>query len=71
LNNKLTPLECSILALAASGYANKQIGLRLDMAEKSVKNHFTVIFQKLRVHNRTLAVIRAYRLGYITLTEIP
>ena len=71
MNNKLTPLECSILALAASGYANKQIGLRLDMAEKSVKNHLTIIFDKLDVRNRTLAVIRAYRLGYINLVEIP
>jgi len=70
LSNKLTPLECSILALAASGHANKQIGLKLCMAEKTVKNHLTIIFDKLHVHNRTLAVIRAFKKGYINLEEV-
>ena len=67
----LTHLECTILALAASGHANKEIAFRLNITEKTVKNHLTIIYDKLDVHNRTLAVIRAYRLGYITLTEIP
>ena len=66
----LTALECAILALAASGHANKQIGLKLSMARKTVTNHLTVIFQKLDVHDRTLAVIKAYRLGYLDLKEI-
>ena len=70
MNNNLTALECSILALAASGHANKQIGLRLNMAEKTAKNHFTIIFDKLDARNRTDAVIRAYRLGYLDLKEI-
>jgi len=70
LNKNLTALECSILALAASGHANKQIGLRLNMARKTVTNHLTIIFQKLDVRDRTLAVIRAYRLGYLNLKEI-
>jgi len=70
LNKNLTALECKILARAASGHANKQIGLRLDMTEKTVKNHFTIIFDKLHVQNRTLAVIRAFRLGYLDLKEI-
>ena len=70
MNNDLTPLECSILALAASGHANKQIELRLGMAEKTVKNHFTTIFDKLHTDNRTLAIIRAWRLGYLNLKEI-
>ena len=70
MRNDLTRLECSILALAASGHANKQIGLRLSMAEKTVRNHFTIIFDKLHVNNRTVAVIRAFKKGYIDLKEI-
>jgi len=68
--SNLTPLECSVLTLAASGHANKQIGLKLNMAEKTVKNHFTIIFDKLHAQNRTQAVFRAFALGYLDLKEI-
>ena len=64
-------MEIAILALIASGYTDKMIGYRLGIAEKTVKNHLQVIYTRLRVHNRTLAVVRAYRKGYITLVEIP
>jgi len=70
LNNNLTTLECRILGLAASGHANKMIAVKLSMAEKTVTNHFTIIFDKLHVKNRTSAVIRANRLGFLDLKEI-
>jgi len=67
----LTHLECTILALAASGHANKEIAFRLNITEKTVKNHLTIIYDKLRVHNRTRAVVKAYLLGYLDFKEIP
>ena len=70
MSNKLTPLECSILALVASGHANKQIGLRLSMTEKTVKNRLAIIFDKLHACNRTLAVIKAFKKGYLNLEEV-
>ena len=70
MSNNLTTLECRILTLAGSGHANKQIAFRLGIAEKTVKNHLTIIFDRLHAQNRTDAVSRALRMGYVRLEEI-
>jgi DNA-binding NarL/FixJ family response regulator len=53
----LTTRECDILGLLSEGLSNAAIAARLDLAEKTVKNHFNRIFTKLRVRNRTAAVL--------------
>jgi DNA-binding NarL/FixJ family response regulator len=45
------------------GHSNKEIGLRLGLAEITVKTHLTAIFRQLGVVNRTQAVIALRRLG--------
>jgi DNA-binding NarL/FixJ family response regulator len=53
----LTDRESEVLQLVATGLSNKQIGLKLDLHEKTVKHHMTQIFTKLGVANRTEAAM--------------
>ncbi|HVY08201.1 MAG TPA: response regulator transcription factor [Burkholderiales bacterium] len=61
----LTPRQREILALLAQGHSNKEIGLRLEVAEITVKMHVSAIFRALNVANRTQAVLVARRLGIL------
>lgn len=58
----LTDQQLRILALIAEGLTNKEIGHRLYLAEKTVKNHVTRILAKLGVQRRTQAALLASRL---------
>jgi DNA-binding NarL/FixJ family response regulator len=58
----LTDQQRRILELLAEGMTNKQIGERLYLAEKTVKNHVTRILAKLGVQRRTQAALLASRL---------
>ncbi len=57
--NGLTDREKEILRLIVLGGTNKQIAQKLDISEKTVKNHISNIFQTLHVTNRTQAAIYA------------
>lgn len=59
----LTPRQIEILALLCQGHPNKEIGLRLGLAEVTVKMHVSSIFRALGVANRTQAVLEARRRG--------
>lgn len=48
----LTPREREIVALVASGDSNKIIANKLNIADRTVKVHLSVIFQKLKVNDR-------------------
>jgi DNA-binding NarL/FixJ family response regulator len=65
----LTQLELEILRLIAQGLSNSDIGDRLGLAEKTIGNRLTVIFDKLHVNNRTQAAIYALRQGWASLDE--
>ena len=58
----LTDQQLRILSLLAEGLTNKEIGDRLYLAEKTVKNHVTRILAKLGVQRRTQAALLASRL---------
>jgi DNA-binding NarL/FixJ family response regulator len=58
----LTDQQLRILALLAQGLTNREIGARLYLAEKTVKNHVTRILAKLGVQRRTQAALLASRL---------
>jgi DNA-binding NarL/FixJ family response regulator len=58
----LTEQQRRILELLAEGLTNKEIGDRLFLAEKTVKNHVTRILAKLGVQRRTQAALLASRL---------
>ncbi|WP_430593108.1 response regulator [Humidisolicoccus flavus] len=59
----LTEREHEVLRLMAEGYSNRQIAAALFLAEGTVKNHVSVILQKIGASDRTNAVLRALRNG--------
>jgi DNA-binding NarL/FixJ family response regulator len=58
----LTEREREIFALIAEGMTNRQIGERLFLAEKTVKNYVSSLLAKLGVERRTQAAVLAARL---------
>ncbi|HET8961687.1 response regulator transcription factor [Nocardioides sp.] len=58
----LTEQERKILALIAEGMTNRQIGERLFLAEKTVKNYVSSILAKLGLERRTQAAVLASKL---------
>ena len=58
----LTEQERKILDLIGDGLTNRQIGERLFLAEKTVKNYVSSIFTKLDLHRRTQAATLITRL---------
>jgi DNA-binding NarL/FixJ family response regulator len=52
---RLSPQEERILALVADGKTNREIGVALDLAEKTVKNYVSAILGKLEVSRRAEA----------------
>ncbi len=61
----LTPQQFRVLTLVAEGLLNKQIADRLDIQERTVKAHLSVIFEKLGARNRTQAsvILRELEIG--------
>lgn len=55
----LSHREEEILKLVAAGKSNKEVGLALDLQEKTVKHYMTAILQKLHVRNRVEAAVMA------------
>jgi two-component system response regulator DevR len=58
----LTEREREILGLIAEGMTNRQIGERLFLAEKTVKNYVSSLLAKLGLERRTQAAVLAARL---------
>ena len=58
---QLTKRETEVLALVRAGLANKQIGRRLGISERTVKAHLTSVFQQIGVVDRTQAALWAER----------
>ena len=55
--DQLTPREREILDLITDGYTNRQIGERLFLAEKTVKNYVSILLTKLGMQRRTQAAV--------------
>jgi DNA-binding NarL/FixJ family response regulator len=55
----LSAREQEVLRLVAQGLANKQIGRRLGISERTVKAHLTNVFSALGVSDRTQAALWA------------
>jgi len=54
---ELTPQERQILDLIGEGMTNRQIGERLYLAEKTVKNYVSALLAKLDLKRRTQAAV--------------
>src|SRR3954466_4480493 len=58
----LSEQELTLLGLIAEGLTNRQIGERMFLAEKTVKNYVSSILAKLGLERRTQAAVLASRL---------
>jgi two-component system NarL family response regulator len=56
---ELTPREREVLHLVALGITNREAAKALFISEATVKVHVRHIFEKLGVHTRTEAALRA------------
>ncbi|HZA74456.1 MAG TPA: response regulator transcription factor [Propionibacteriaceae bacterium] len=61
--SELTPREREILDLIAEGLSNKEIGARLFLAEKTVKNYVSSLLAKLNMQRRTQAAVFGADIG--------
>mgnify|MGYP001045532033 FL=1 len=58
----LTPHQFRVLLMLAEGLMNKQIAYELGVSEATIKAHVTAILRKLKVTNRTQAVLAMQKL---------
>ena len=61
----LTNRECEVLQLLTDGKSTSQIGEALFISEKTVRNHVSRILQKVKVNDRTEAVIHAIKNNWV------
>ena len=61
----LTPRECEILGLLASGRSTKEIARQLEISPNTAKTHLARIYEKLAVQRRTQAIHKARELALI------
>jgi DNA-binding NarL/FixJ family response regulator len=66
----LTPREIEILKLASKGWSNKNIALKLNLTESTIKSYFVAIFTKMNVGSRTEAVICGLKSGLMNLSDL-
>lgn len=62
---QLTEREAQVLRLLADGATNTDIATKLSLAEGTVKNHISNLYQRLNVHSRSEAAAWAWKYGYI------
>ena len=60
----LTARERDVLDLLAQGRDNVQIAAHLGRSDKTIRNHITSIFTKLKVENRSQAIVLARESGF-------
>jgi DNA-binding CsgD family transcriptional regulator len=61
--NELTPREFAVLERIAEGMDNSELAASLGVSEKTVRNHITRLFDKIRVKHRYEAIVLAREAG--------
>jgi DNA-binding NarL/FixJ family response regulator len=64
--SELSGREFEIVRLIADGLSNREIGSRLSLSEKTVKNHVSHILAKLKVNARSGVAVYAVRNGIVS-----
>jgi DNA-binding NarL/FixJ family response regulator len=64
--SELSSREYEIVRLIAEGLSNREIGQRLTLSEKTVKNHVSHILAKLKVNARSGVAVYAVRNGLVS-----
>jgi len=67
--SRLTKREMEVLKLVTLGLLNKEIAHKLEISEKTVKNHVSNIFKKIEVSDRTQAAVFAIKNKIVDIYE--
>jgi DNA-binding NarL/FixJ family response regulator len=67
LATSLSQREVEVLQMFADGCSTIEVGQRLYISAKTVKNHLASIYEKLDARDRTQAVLTGVRMGIIRL----
>ena len=70
-NPALSEREMEVIRLIALGLTNRQIATQLKLSEKTIKNHVSHIFRKLKITARTQAAIHAISNNMLRAGERP
>ncbi len=62
---RLSKREVEILNLLVNGWENKAIAEKLFISVQTVRNHIRHIYEKLQVHSKSQAVVKAIRQGLV------
>lgn len=63
----LTKREREVFELLIKSYTTKEIAEKLEISEKTVRNHISNVMQKLDVKGRSSAVVELLKLNEISL----
>lgn len=66
----LTERELDVLKLTARGLTNFAIAQQLGLSDRTVQGHLSNIYVRLQAANRTEAVLKALRRGWIGLDDV-
>ena len=67
MNNILTPREKEIFNLLIDNYTTREISRKLNISEKTVRNHISNVMQKLGVNGRASAVVELLKLKELSI----
>lgn len=63
----LTKREKEIFDLLVINYSTSDIAIKLDISEKTVRNHISNVIQKLGVSSRSQAIIELLKVNEVSL----
>lgn len=66
----LTERELDVLRLAARGLTNFAIAQKMGLSDRTVQGHLANIYVRLQAANRTEAVLKALRRGWLGLDDV-
>ena len=69
--NSLTSRERDVLRLICDGLSNKEIGLKLHIAETTARDHVHSLIRKLNTRNRTACAVEGIRRQLVHLSAPP
>jgi DNA-binding NarL/FixJ family response regulator len=67
---RLTERELGVVKALAQGKSNKEIAQDMGISDRTVRNHASKIYKKLRIFDRTQALIYALREGLVSLDDL-